>query len=149
VTPSLFLLLFAGIPTQQPLPLGEDFSNYHLAHDMAREHRKPLLIIMNPGPQSQDGALTLEKLRQTRERRRLLKDYVVVVIDTSTRHGKIVHKAYKRPKLPYVVVLGKRQRYQIFTTGEKLYGQRWTEILKTYRDGVRVAPKRAAAFCST
>jgi len=142
---TLFLLLAAGIPGQSPFDLhGEHFANYHRAHQAAHDAAKPLLIIMNPGPQTE--FVSLESVRRTKERRELLKNYVVVVIDTTTRHGEIVHNAYARPKLPHVVVLDKRQRYQIFTTSEELYGDRWTTILKSYRNGERVIP-RPVSYC--
>jgi len=143
---TLFLLLFATVPDQAQLHLqGEHFENYHRGLTTAKDAKKPLLIIINPGPQT--DFVSLESVRKTRERRELLKKYVVVVIDATTPHGKIVHKAYSKPKLPHVVLLDKRQEYQIFTTSEKLYGQRWTEILTTYKNGNRVIPRRAVSNC--
>jgi hypothetical protein len=144
---TLFLLLAAGPvltsirpADQSQLQLsGEQFTNYHRALHAAHDAAKPLLIIMNPGPQAE--FVSLSSVRKTKERRELLKKYVVVVIDTKTRHGQLVYNAYAKPKLPHVVVLDKRQEYQIFTTSEELYGQRWTSILTTYRNGVRVVPQ--------
>jgi hypothetical protein len=146
MTWTLFLLLFPGVPDQSQLQLhgGEHFANYHRAHKAAHDAAKPLLIIMNSGPQA--DFVSLERVRKTKERRELLKNYVVVVIDATSRHGKIVHHAYGEPKLPHVVVLDKRQQYQIFTTSEELYGDRWTTILKTYRNGEYVSPQRLS-YC--
>jgi hypothetical protein len=142
---TLFLLLAAGIPDQSQLQLqGNHFNNYHRALHAARDAAKPLLIILDSAPRTK--AVSLESVRKTKERRDLLKNYVVVVIDTKTPHGQIVHKAYAKPKLPHVVVLDKQQRYQIFTTSDDLYGQRWTSILQTYRNGVRVIP-RPVSYC--
>lgn len=148
---TLFLLLAAGpVSTsirpadQSQLQLqGECFHNYHRALHAAHDAAKPLLVIMNPGLQAK--FVSLESVRKTKERRELLKDYVVAVINTKTRHGQIVYNAYSKPKLPHVVVLDKRQQYQIFTTSNELYGQRWTSILTTYRNGVQVVPRRVSS----
>lgn len=147
---SLSLLLLAGIPAQQNLKEnGDYFQNYHRASRVARQSQKPLLMILGTEVASADSPVSLSKIRKTDERRQLLKDYVVVVIDAKTPHGRTVLKAYQAPKLPHVVVLDKRQEYQIFTTSEKLYGQRWTEILKTHRTGQRAVRRVAAAYCNT
>lgn len=147
---SIYLVMFAGIPANPPLDdLGTCHENYHAAHAEARQTGKPLLIVMNRGAQSESGNISIAAIRKTRERRKLLEDYVVVIIDTTTSHGQIVHRAYEHPKLPHVAVLDKRQVYEIFATSEPMYGQRWTEILQTYRRGARVAAPRSAAFCST
>lgn len=151
---SLSFLLFAGIPVQHHLEFkGDYFQNYHRAHRIARESQKPLLMILDNQVDAANSPVSLSAVRKTSERRELLKNYVVVVIDVNTPHGKVVHKAYSKPKLPHVVVLDKSQRYQIFTTSETLYGQRWTEILKTHREGNRVVRRAvhrvAAAYCNT
>ncbi len=147
---SLSVLLFSGIPVQQTLvDQGKHFKNYHQAHQVARQSHKPLLIIIGDGVQSGESPVSLPTIRRTAERRKLLKNYVVVVIDTTTAHGRTVHKAYRKPKLPHVVVLDNRQEYQIFKTSEKLFGQRWTEILKSHRNGKQETPKPAAIYCYT
>lgn len=149
---SLSLIFLAGIPAQQDLNTVEPhFTNYHRGHDLARESKKPLLVIMNNGPQTDKAAVSLVSVRKTSERRELLKDYVVVVIDTTTPHGKIVHKAYSTPKLPHVVVLDKKQGYILFTSSESLYGQRWTEVLKKHQKGERIVRTRTvpAQYCAT
>ncbi|MFQ5732889.1 MAG: hypothetical protein ACE5KM_13165 [Planctomycetaceae bacterium] len=147
---SICLLMFAGIPAQPPVVNPDaHFDNYHRALREARLTGKPLLVVLNPGAESAVGGISMSAIRKTRERRELLENYVVVVIDASTRHGRIVHRAYERPRLPHVAVLDKRQALQLFTTSETLYGQRWTEILQTYRNGVRAVARRPAAYCST
>lgn len=108
-----------------------------------------MLIIFQKGANSSSSEVSLVSVRKTRIRRELLGKYVVLIIDTTTPHGQVVYKAYKQPKLPHVVILGKKQEYQIFTTSEKLYGQRWTEILKTYADGKLRSHFKDAAFCAT
>lgn len=146
------LLLLTGIPSIGALPDPPVFyENYHRALQAAKESRKPMLVILNPGPQWEGNAATIDQIRKTRQRRELLDDYVVVIIDTTSPHGQIVHRAYRKPKLPHVVVLGKRQTYQIFTTSKQLYGQRWTEILQKHRKGerIQVVTRRPAAFCPT
>lgn len=147
---NVYWLLFVAIPSaDQPRLDGAYFDNYYRASEVARSAGKPILVILNPGPQGEGNAISLADVRKTRERRGLLKNYVVVVIDTTTSHGRVVHRAYHRPKLPHVAVIGREQNYEIFDTSETLYGQRWTEILTTYRQGVRIVRPRAAAYCST
>lgn len=152
---SLFCLFFVGIPAVEtpsipsPAVNGGFYENYHQGLRAAEKAGKPMLVILNPGPQTVSTAVTLEGVRKTRERRALLKNYVVVVINAASSHGRVVHRAYGRPKLPHVVILDKRQQYQIFTTSESLYGQRWTEILQTYRRGEEVAPQKSSDYCYT
>ena len=67
---TLFLLLFAGIPDQAQLHLqGTHFEDYHRGLATANDAKKPLLIIMNPGPQTE--FVSLESVRKTKERREL------------------------------------------------------------------------------
>lgn len=147
---SISLLLFTGIPVQKHLEdVGDHFSNYHRGHQVAKNTHKPMLVILSDNAPVTTSPVSLRKVRMTAERRELLKNYVVVVIDTNTAHGRAVHKAYRKPKLPHVVVLDKRQEYQIFTTSEQLFGQRWTEILKTHRNGKRATPTRSDDYCYT
>lgn len=149
---SHLIVMFAGIPSAGDMPQPPThYENYHRGLQVAKATKKPMIVILNSGSQWEGDALSIEKLRKTRERRGLLKNYVVVVIDASTRHGKLVHQAYKKPKLPHVVVLGKRQNYQIFTTSDPMYGQRWTETLKKYKTGeqIRIVTRSVASFCPT
>lgn len=148
---SIYSFILLGIPSVNSIPqYGEHFQNYHRGLQAAKETSKPLIVIMNPGAQWNEESVSIVSLRKTRERRGLLKDYVVVIIDTTTPHGRIVHDAYGKPKLPHVAILGKQQRYLIFTTSNQLYGQRWTEILTTYRKGAPAeTAMRSHAYCPT
>ncbi|MCH8830054.1 MAG: hypothetical protein IID45_10810 [Planctomycetes bacterium] len=150
-TLTLTLTVFLGIPVPvQTMTPGNCFDNYHQGHSLARKTHKPLLVIFNAGRQTQKNAISLVSLRKTKARRDLLKNYVVVVIDTTTPHGKHVYKCYQKPKLPYVVILDKRQKYQIhYAAGDKLYGQKWTEMLVTFRKGERVVQQPTAQYCYT
>lgn len=147
---NICLLLLVGIPSaDQSADYGDHFTNYYRASEAARTRNKPLLVVLNRGPQWEGDALSLADVRKTRERRDLLKNYVVVVVDATTPHGEVVHRAYRKPELPHVAIVGKYQRYLLFETGKPLYGQRWTEILTTHRTGVRAVKPRIAAYCPT
>ena len=80
---SVSVLLFAGIPVQQSLEIhGHHFDNYHQAQQAARKTNKPLLMILADKVHSGESPVSLVKVRKSAERRKLLEDYVVVVIDT-------------------------------------------------------------------
>ena len=111
------------------------FTSYTTAHAVARELDKPLLVILNPPAGSEREPILIEDVRKTRQRRELLENYVVAVLDTSTPHGQVCYDLFKRPELPRVVVIDRDQKYQIFKTSEELYGQLWTTILEKYQDG--------------
>lgn len=111
------------------------FTSYTTAHDTATKLGKPLLVILNPPAGSEREPIFIEDVRKTRQRRKLLENYVVAVLDTSTPHGQVCYDLFKRPELPRVVVIDRDQRYQIFKTSEELYGQLWTTILEKYQDG--------------
>ena len=147
---TLTLILYSAIPVQSQIEqTGPHFDNYHRAHQAAKQAKKPMLMILQNGPATKTSEVSLVSVRKTNARRELLKNYVVVVIDANTPHGKIVHKSYWNVKLPHVVVLGNQQKYLIFHTSEKLYGQRWTEILTTYKSGVLPVAPPAAVYCAT
>ncbi|MBW3539269.1 MAG: hypothetical protein KY476_03290 [Planctomycetes bacterium] len=131
-----FALLSAAAPTDTLPQLPDNhFNSYTAAWKAARQHEQPLLVILNPPRDSEDDAIAVEDVRKTRQRRELLENYVVAVIDTGTRHGKLIDELFGSPDLPRVVVIDKRQKYQIFRSSEPMYGQLWTEILEKYEDG--------------
>lgn len=111
------------------------FTSYTTAHDAARKLDKPLLVILNPPAGSEREPILIDDVRKTRQRRELLENYVVAVLDTSTPHGQVCYDLFKRPDLPRVVVIDRDQKYQIFKTSEELYGQLWTTILEKYQAG--------------
>lgn len=142
--PSSFaLLLLAG------MAVGEDqntrcFENYAQGWQAARLTRRPMLVILNPGEGNGKEPIELEDVRKTAETRQLLDDYVVVMVDTESDYGKAVYKAFREPELPRVVVIDKNQQVQLYKTSRPLYGQLWTAVLKTYRNGERHAALRPA-----
>ena len=105
-----------------------------------------MLVILNPGEESRAEKISLVSVQKTKQRRELMRDYIVVVIDTGTQEGTIIRKLFENPSLPFVSIIDKRQEFQIYRSSEKKYGQIWTEILETYRNG---EPVVEAALCST
>jgi hypothetical protein len=97
---------------------------------------------MNPARDSVASVepVSIETVQESEQHRELLKHYVVAVIDTGTSRGKAVHRLFKSPELPRVVVIDKRQKQQIFQTSRSLDEQQWTTLLETYREGERPAP---------
>ena len=157
---SMSLLLLVTVPIgEKEAP--KHFDNYTRAYRVAQETSQPMLVILNPGEDSDLKPIPLEDVQRTSNRRKLLEDYVVVVLDTSTEHGGVCHKLFGSGSLPRVVVIDKRQKRQIFRTSEPLYGQLWNTILTTYRTGENPIPvftrqqrpayylQQQASHCST
>jgi hypothetical protein len=141
------LLALTAVPPDLSIDPAEvqHFTSYTRAHEAARRLHKPMLVILNPPAASDREPISMEALRKTRHRRELLEDYVVAVLDTDTRHGKVCYDLFRRPELPRVVVIDKDQKYQIFKTSDSLYGQLWTTILEKHREGERVSAAPVAA----
>lgn len=126
-------MIVAGTMTAAPERV--EFDSYTDAYYAAKESQKPLLVILNPSEDEDGKAITIDDVKKTAERRELLDNYVVAVIDTTTDHGKKVHELFDSPSLPRVSVIDKEQKWQIYRTSNKLQGYQWTEILQTYKDG--------------
>jgi len=143
------LLLIAGVMAPDGIE-ETHFDNYGDAYRAAKELGWPLLVILNPGDETVADIkpIDFETVRKSRKRRELLDNYVVAVVNTGTRRGQQTHRLFKSPTLPRVVVIDKQQKIQLFKTSEKLYGQLWTTILETYREGKPLAPTKTAARSS-
>ena len=142
LTASVLLAVAGLVPAEAARPL--QFDDYGSAYRAATKTGRPLLVILNPADESGKTPISLEDVQRTRQRRQLLDDYVVCTVDTSSEAGRKTHQLFGSKQLPRVVVIDKQQKYQIFQTSESLYGQRWTEILETYRKGepppVKITP---------
>ena len=137
----LSLLILTGLASAKNNQ-GEPFDNYTQAYRSAQASGRPMLVILNPGEESRTEQVRLESVRKTKQRRELLSDYIVVMIDTGTKEGQVIRKLFDDPQLPFVSIIDKRQEYQIYRSSEKMYGQLWTEILETYRNGEPVVQAR-------
>lgn len=140
---SFGVLLLAGVAVGNAATEIQTYDNYKVAYQAAQETDRPMLVILNPEEQNGANSVKLEDVEKTAERRDLLKDYVVCVLDTSTEHGKACKELFGTESLPRVVVIDKEQKFQIFRTSQPMYGQLWTQVLTTYRTG-EMPPKPAA-----
>jgi hypothetical protein len=133
--------LLAAIPVSESRDVVETphHVSYTTGYQAARAAQRPILLVLNPKAGSPDGAVTLEALCKTRQRRELLKNYVVVIVDTGTQHGQLVRESFGARQLPYVAVIDKRQQKLIYRTSDALQGQQWTWVLETYRTGEQAA----------
>lgn len=149
MTWSLSLLLLAGTVAEIPSGTADRqvFDNYTQAYHAAQEGEKPMLVILNPGEASDAEPVTMEAVEKTAERRELLKNYVVAVIDTETDHGKTVHKLFDSPQLPRVAVIDKDQKWQVYRTSESLQGYQWTAVLKTFKNGAQTTRLYNYNYC--
>lgn len=123
------------------------FENYTDAYHLAQRIKLPMLVILNPG-HGEEEPISLEHIRRTRHRRKLLEDYVVVCINTDTEHGKRVHELFGSGPLPSVSIIDKHQKYQIFQASEHPSGQRWNVLLESFRSGGQEATI-PPQFCPT
>lgn len=108
-----------------------------------------MLVILNPSRDSGTEPIDLADVRRTKLRRALLAEYVVVVIDTQTDHGRAVHRLFGSAALPRVAVIDKDQELQVYRTSEALYGQLWNQILETFRNADRNTRLQQQQFCPT
>ncbi len=125
------------------------YDDYKEAWRAGRSQSIPVLVILNPGADTETPGVNLELLRQAAHRRTLLANYVVAVIDTSTPEGKVVHKLFQSPPLPRVAVLDKQQKWQVYRTSRALSAQDWNLVLEKYQKGEAPAVRSTAAVCRT
>ena len=125
------------------------YDSYREAWRAGRAQNLPVLVVLNPGTDSETAAVDLNLLRQSGHRRNLLANYVLAVIDTSTPEGEAVHKLFQSPTLPRVSVLDKQQKWQLYRSSDALSAEDWNLLLEKYRTGVRPVARPAPAVCQT
>src|SRR5262245_27113261 len=125
------------------------YDNYKQAWQAGRAQKLPVLVILNPGEESQSPAVDVDWLRRSRHRRDLLGNYVVVMIDASTPEGKAVHKQFGSAPLRRVSVLDRQQKWQVYRTSKSLTAEDWSLMLETHRKGDPPPPRPKPAQCLT
>src|ERR1700722_17217123 len=68
------------------------YHSYTQAYHAAQTMHRPMLVILNPGKNSKTSLISMSDVEKTRERRNLLQNYVVAVIDTTSPHGQKVYE---------------------------------------------------------
>ncbi len=96
-----------------------NFVNYTEAWNTAKADKRPMLVVLNPGADSEKN-LDVHGLRTSEKLSKVLDEYVVAQIDTSTEHGQKVLKSFGNPTLPRMVVIDAKQAKQVFATSEKV-----------------------------
>lgn len=125
------------------------YDDYKEAWRAGRAQNLPVLVVLNPGGDSETATVDADSLLKSGHRRNLLANYVLAVIDTSTPEGEAVHKLFKSPALPRISVLDKQQKWQIFRTSDSLSAEDWNLVLEKYRTGIRPVVRPAPAVCQT
>ena len=125
------------------------YDSYKEAYRAAQSEKLPVLVILNPGSDSEETGIDLEFVRRAKLRRELLQKYVVAVIDTSTEDGQVVHKLFDSPPLPRVSVLDKSQKWQIYRTSKELSAEDWNLVLEKHQEGALPPPKAKPRDCFT
>lgn len=123
------------------------YGDYKSAYLAGREAQRPVLVIINPGTDSDDAQVEISALRRAAHRRELLGNYVVAVIDASTPEGEKVHKLFGSPPLPRVSVLDKQQKWQIYRTSKTLSAEDWNLLLEKHRAGEVPATAKPPCNC--
>lgn len=119
---------------------GASFASYTDAWHAAHAAERPMLVILNPGPEEGKKIITEDELRADGNIQPLLDEYVVAVIDTTTEHGQKVHELFNNAPLPRVVVIDKEQKKQIFTSSETLTPDRMVKVLEQHKSGAIAQP---------
>lgn len=138
-------LLLATTVGATPEETSSDFLDYRTGYRAAQESQRPLLVILNPGPTTVESSVNPQDIRKARVRRELLKEYHVVVVDASTEAGRTTHALFGSPALPYVSVIDKQQRYQLYRSSKPHTAEDWNVLLDKYKAGVWEVAKSAAA----
>ena len=153
------LLLFAGAAVNENMAAATNaapteaqtapatYHSYTQAYHAAQRMRRPMLVILNPGKSSQTSLISLQDVEKTRERRDLLQNYVVAVIDTTTPHGQKVYALFGSPQLPRVSIIDNQQATQVYQTSASLYGQMWDQILTTFVNATPATQMPAPNYC--
>lgn len=144
-----FLLLTGMTVSEKNSKAFDYFENYNDGYYLAKKLEKPLLVILNPGRGSDKTPIKLSDVRKTRDRRAMLPNFVVVVIDTGTKHGQSVHGLFGSKNIPRVVVIDREQKFQIFQSDRTLQGDDWNRILDTFKTGDTKISLDLDAVCFT
>ena len=146
-TPLSALVLFAALSggTRESTIYGD----YKQAWRAARTQNLPVLVILNPGADSDGPSVDPEQLCRSGHRRDLLAKYVVAVIDTSTPQGAATHKLFQSPALPRVSVLDRQQQWQVYRTSKELSAEDWNMVLEKHQKGDPPAARPAPQVCQT
>lgn len=125
---------------------GMRYDSYTLAWHAAADVNKPMLVILNPPADevSANSAISVDVLNEDPEIGRILEDYIVAEIDTSTEHGKVVHELFGSEALPRVVVIDDDQEWQVYRTSEHLEHDEMLDVLERYRTGQQVSTRSTA-----
>jgi hypothetical protein len=124
------------------------YQSYTQAYYAAQRQHLPMIVILNPGKSATTSLISMEDIEKTRERRNLLQNYVVAVVDTTTAHGQKVYALFGSPQLPMVSVIDNQQQTQVYQTTAALYGQMWDQILTSYVNASPAAPPMPApSYC--
>jgi hypothetical protein len=141
-------LLLSTVVGAAPVETASDFVEYGPAYYAAQESRRPLLVILNSGPSTAESSVKPEDIRKARVRRELLKQYTVVVVDVSTEAGRRTHHLFGAPALPYVSVIDKQQKYQLYQSSKPHAAADWNLLLEKHKDGTLEVAKSPSNCCT-
>jgi hypothetical protein len=129
--------LFAGVDTAADSAKLATFTSYTQAWQTARDENRPMLVVLNPA----DGKAAAKPVRVGDLRKdagltKVLDEYVVAEVDTTTEHGKKVLEVFGSPKLPRVVVIDDHQEKQLFAISGQVSNTKLKGVLEKVKAGV-------------
>lgn len=136
---ALLYVAFTGLSSGSEVatiaPPATAYTSYTQAWNAASEAEKPMLVILNPGPESSERQITEAGLRADEKVDSLLDQYVLAIVDTTTEHGQEVNRRFGSPSLPRVVVIDKAQKKQLFRASGNLSSNSLGTVLEEHKDG--------------
>lgn len=115
------LLLTVGLFVGVDVPASEaanlaTYTSYTKAWNAAKESARPMFVVLNPPEGRSRGAVSVsvQGLREDETLNKILDEFIVAEIDTSTSHGRQVLARFGSPTLPRIVVIDDSQKKQIY-----------------------------------
>ncbi|MBW3597753.1 MAG: hypothetical protein KY475_10815 [Planctomycetes bacterium] len=127
-------LILVSIVATLAAPQGPQWmDNYGQALQTARAARKPLLVVLDTAPPSD------ERVRSAAHRAAdpLLRPYVLCRIDVSTPYGKKMAAAFQAKSFPYTAVIDNTGSVILARRQGVLTEAAWNNLLITYQSGQR------------
>lgn len=121
-------------------------SDYGDALAATRADNQPLLVVLDE-PQTEatriEPALLSEGSAKTDDAKQF-ENYNLCHVDVTTKYGKKVARAFKAKRFPHVAIIDRSGSVVIFKKSGKMDSKEWTSVLKTHRNGERVAARHVS-----
>ncbi len=152
MTNGLVAIVWAMLATSNALP-GNWQEDYGVALRYAREHKKPLLVVIDaPGREARFPESSLfepARLRLTGSSD-LLDSYELCHIDASTKYGQRMARLFKAHELPQTTIIDREGRVKLFVKSGQMDDEQWENMLVAFKVGRRAErASQATTICYT